>query len=63
VKQLLSDIHKNDAKYPDLLPKFRNAVYDTYLKSQGVADGLHSYSRVVQLVWAYEAQRRLQPAN
>ncbi len=54
VKQLLTDIHKNDARYPDFLPKFRNMVYDTYLKSQGVHDGLYSYSRVVQLVWAYE---------
>lgn len=54
VKQLLADIRSNDAKYPDFFPKLRNKVYDTYLKSQGVPDGLLSYDRVVQLVWAYE---------
>jgi hypothetical protein len=54
VKQILLEIRANDARYPDLLPRFRNTVYDTYLKSQGVHDGLHSYSRVVQLVWAFE---------
>jgi hypothetical protein len=54
IRTLLADIRANDAKYPDLFPKLRNTVYDTYLKSQGVSDGLQSYSRVVQLVWAYE---------
>ncbi len=54
IKKLLADIRANDAKYPDLFPKLRNTVYDTYLKSQGVSDGLQSYSRVVQLVWAFE---------
>jgi hypothetical protein len=54
VKALLLEIRANDAKYPDLFPKLRNAVYDTYLKTQGVHDGLMSYNRVVQMVWAYE---------
>ena len=54
VKRLLAEIRANDAKYPDLFPRFRNTVYDTYLKSQGVHDGLQSYDRVVQLVWEYE---------
>jgi hypothetical protein len=54
IKQLLKEIRENDAKYPDLFPKLRNTVYDTYLKSQGVHDGLMSYNRVVELVWRYE---------
>ncbi|MDF1696881.1 MAG: DUF3810 domain-containing protein [Saprospiraceae bacterium] len=37
-------------KYPDILPKIRNAVYDTYLKSHGVKGGMTSYSTVVKLM-------------
>lgn len=54
VRTTLFAIRDNDEKYPDLFPKVRNTVYDTYLKSQGVQDGLQSYNRVVQLVWAYQ---------
>jgi len=37
-------------KYPDILPKVRDAVYDTYLKSHGVKGGMSSYSTVVKLM-------------
>jgi hypothetical protein len=47
-------IRENNARYPDFLPAVRNAVYDSYLKSQGVHEGLQSYHRVVALTWAYE---------
>jgi len=53
VLNTLEEIHQNDARYPDILPKLRNMVYDSYLKSQGVHEGLQSYHRIVQLVWAY----------
>jgi len=39
-------------KYPDIFPKVRDATYNAYLKTQGVEEGLKSYSRVVLLVQA-----------
>ena len=41
-------------RYPDILPKVRDAFYDNYLKTQGVKEGMKSYSRVVMLVTAWE---------
>jgi hypothetical protein len=54
VRETLAAIRANDALYPDLFPRVRNAVYDSYLKTQGIPEGLQSYYRIVQLVWAYE---------
>lgn len=45
-------------KYPDILPKVRNAVYDTYLKSHGVAGGLSNYSKVVEMTMAWKKSGR-----
>jgi hypothetical protein len=63
IRELLAEIRTNDARYPDLLPKLRNQVYDTYLRTQGIPDGLQSYSRVVQLVWAYENRLNKEPQD
>ena len=57
VRRILAEIHANDARYPDLFPKLRNAVYDSYLKTQGVHEGLLSYNRVVELAVAYHHGR------
>ena len=50
-------VRKNSETYPDLFPKFRNLTYDTYLKAQGVSEGLRSYNRVVLLVDAWRKTR------
>ena len=39
--------------YPDIMPKFRNFAYDQYLKSQGISEGMASYSQIVMLVEAW----------
>jgi hypothetical protein len=52
----LHEIHKYLEKYPDVMPKFRNLVYNSYLKSQGVEEGMKSYSRVVMLNYAWRTQ-------
>lgn len=53
VRQDIISIVINQRSYPDFLPAIRDVAYDTYLKSQGVQDGLLSYGRVVQLVEGY----------
>lgn len=45
---------KNNALYPDLIPL--SMFNDAYLKSQGVKEGVLSYSRVVLLVEAYRKE-------
>ncbi|MFT6780381.1 MAG: hypothetical protein ACJA1A_000296 [Saprospiraceae bacterium] len=45
-------------KYPDIMPKVRDAVYDTYLKSHGVAGGLSNYSKVVEMSMAWKRSGR-----
>lgn len=55
-KGMIADLYAIDAnsdKYPDILPELRNAAYDTYLKTQGIKEGMKNYSRIVILakVW------------
>lgn len=50
-------INKNDRKYPDILPEFRDAVYASYLKGNGVRHGLLSYNQVVVMVQQYLAHQ------
>ena len=53
----LYDINANSNKYPDILPEWRNAAYDTYLKTQGISEGMKNYSRVVMLVHSWRKNR------
>ena len=46
-------IRENDKKYPDILPKVRDAIYSNYLKHHGVEGGLRSYNYVVMMVVEY----------
>ena len=50
---------KNGDKYPDILPALRDLMYDNYLKSQGISDGIKNYSRIIQMVINY---RRIDPS-
>lgn len=52
----LDGINANNELYPDIMPWLREAAYDSYLKSQGEADGIASYGRVVELVLELENQ-------
>jgi len=56
VKETMDAIHENNKKYPDIMPRVRNAVYDSYLKSNGISDGLVSYNRVVRMVHAHRGR-------
>lgn len=49
IKDIVS-INNELNKYPDILPDLRDKIYDSYLKSNGVEAGLHSYSTIIQLV-------------
>lgn len=53
-------INQEMDKYPDILPELRDAAYNTYLQSQGIAEGMKNYDRVVMLVAAW---RKKQPSH
>lgn len=53
----LNAINDNLRAYPDIMPRLRYAAYDTYLKTQGIAEGMDNYNRVVTLVRAYRASQ------
>ena len=55
----LKNIRENSEQYPDIFPKLRNLFYDSYLKSQGVKEGMGSYQQVVNMVVAWEAKNNV----
>lgn len=54
----LNAINANLQEYPDLLPKLRYAAYDTYLKAQGIEEGMKNYNRIVMLAKAYRIKNK-----
>lgn len=49
----LEAIRTQHRKFPDLFPRFRDIIYDSYLQTQGVQSGLQSYAQVIELEMAY----------
>ena len=50
IRMDLNDIAEQMDKFPDFMPQVRNAVYDSYLKSHGVKQGIANYNDIVRLV-------------
>jgi hypothetical protein len=40
-------------RYPDIFPGFRNLLYNGYLKSQGISEGVQNYNRILMLTHAW----------
>ena len=53
IRKDLQAIYTELDKYPDLFPKVRNWIYDHYLRSNGVSEGIKSYGTVVKLMASY----------
>lgn len=54
VKTDLNEIIEYMDRYPDIMPKVRDKVYDTYLKSNGVKAGLANYGHMIKYIKAYK---------
>lgn len=54
----LNAINANLLEYPDIMPELRYAAYNTYLKAQGIQEGMQNYSRVIMLVKAWRKLER-----
>jgi Protein of unknown function (DUF3810) len=53
----LKFIRRTMEQYPDILKGVQASTYDSYLKIQGVKEGLDSYERMVALVLAWNEQQ------
>jgi hypothetical protein len=52
----IKDIYKHLDRYPDIIPRIRDVFYDSYLKANGVSDGIDSYNKVIDLYLAYKTK-------
>jgi len=50
----LVEIRNHIERYKDLMPKYRDVIYDSYLKSHGVSAGIKSYDEMIMLIAAYQ---------
>ena len=50
----LTAIRRDLNNYPDIFPWLRDAMYDYYLKSQGIDKGLQSYEGIISLVLSWK---------
>lgn len=53
----LQAIYSNSDKYPDILPDLRDLIYGSFLKAQGISDGLQNYSKVVKMNVAWRQKK------
>ena len=58
MKNDLRSIQEAYKKYPTFFPNTNRKVYNTYLKSQGVSEGIRSYNRMVELIFAWKQKRQ-----
>lgn len=57
VKRDLVEIRRTLENYPGFFPRTSVAIYDLYLKSQGIREGRANYSRVVDLLVAWKKSK------
>lgn len=57
IRNDLQAIYDNSELYKDIAPVIRDVTYDTYLKAQGIEEGLLNYGKVVRLVEGYRRSK------
>ena len=60
LKADLEAIRQHISKYKNLMPVFRDLIYDKYLKTHGVTAGLKSYDQMIELIAAYRLKNSAQ---
>lgn len=61
IRNDLQAIYDNSELYKDIAPVVRDVAYDTYLKAQGIHEGLLNYGKVIRMVEGY--RRRGEAGN
>jgi len=47
-------VRRHIEEYPQLMPKYRDKMYNQYLKSNGISEGIKNYNKMVLLIKAYK---------
>jgi hypothetical protein len=55
----LDQINASILAYPDIMPALRDAVYDSFLKVQGMEDGLSNYDKIIPMVISWREKNGL----
>jgi len=63
LKEDLEAISDHISRYKDLMPKYRDVIYDSYLKKHGVKAGIKSYDQMIMLIAAYRRANQNQNGN
>jgi hypothetical protein len=58
IRNDLQAIYDNSEQYKDIAPVIRDVAYDTYLKAQGIHEGLLNYGKVIRMVEGYRRMER-----
>jgi hypothetical protein len=53
----LSEIREQVNRFKDWMPKYRDLIYDSYLKTHGVKAGIRSYDLMIVLIKAYRENK------
>lgn len=54
VIQDLDNINASITRFPELMPKSRDKIYNKYLETHGVQDGIKSYDKMVEMIAQWE---------
>jgi len=55
----LDKINESIQKYPEWFPKSRDKIYDQYLKSHGIAEGIISYDKMLEMIELWNLSKQL----
>jgi hypothetical protein len=58
ISEDIAAIRQRYDAFPTIMPNFRDAIYDTYLKVNSVPEGIQSYDRLVKMVFAWQRLRQ-----
>ena len=50
VQNDLDEINESLNKFPEWLPNSRDKIYDQYLKSHGISEGIQSYDKMIEMI-------------
>lgn len=57
LQQDLNQINETIIAYPDILPEARDYIYDSFLKSQGLTDGIQNYDKIIPMAIQWRRRR------
>ena len=57
VRSDIQEIYTHHEKYPNILPALRDRIYNSFLKSHGIKEGMVNYSMMIRLAANWQVSR------